>query len=233
MSEGTNEQDYQMLSLVVNDAMDGIDISQRYPAFYRKMLANPALFESFLDILESLEEAPSDVSLSSEEARDRLSFLGKSTPQPIIGQPELGHWTVLWKQSARRLQHLFVDLGTPTVTYRGDDLDDLLEESYVTLLQDSVEVGGKAIDILLEAVRDYEIEALQCLLSLTVQGNREAIEATLPAISVHVEWGRYDQTITLDLSGRAKLPPIPFDLITDPATQTIVSGLRVGLDLKQ
>ena len=43
-----------MLSLVVHDALEGVDISTHYPAFYQRMLADNELREAFLDTLDLL-----------------------------------------------------------------------------------------------------------------------------------------------------------------------------------
>lgn len=45
-----------MLSLVVNDALEGVDIARRYPTFYRRLLADPQLRRAFLEALEILEK---------------------------------------------------------------------------------------------------------------------------------------------------------------------------------
>ena len=49
-------QDEALLSLLVSEAFAGVDITRRYPALYRIMLADPNMQEAFLDALETLEQ---------------------------------------------------------------------------------------------------------------------------------------------------------------------------------
>jgi hypothetical protein len=44
-----------MLSIMVNDALIGIDVMKKYPAFYSRMLVDAELRTAFLDTLELLE----------------------------------------------------------------------------------------------------------------------------------------------------------------------------------
>ena len=48
----------KILSIVVDDAINGIDIIVEYPDFYQRMLANKSLRQAFIEALEIL--APSD-----------------------------------------------------------------------------------------------------------------------------------------------------------------------------
>jgi hypothetical protein len=49
------EMDLEMLSLVVNDALHGVDIQKRYPAFYQRLTEEPGLRDAFLEIFEMAE----------------------------------------------------------------------------------------------------------------------------------------------------------------------------------
>lgn len=46
-----------MLSIMVNDALVGIDVMKKYPAFYSRMLVDGELRAAFLDILDLLEQS--------------------------------------------------------------------------------------------------------------------------------------------------------------------------------
>jgi hypothetical protein len=48
------DADCDLLSLMVDEALRGVDIPERYPAFWQKMLANAELHEAFVDCLEVL-----------------------------------------------------------------------------------------------------------------------------------------------------------------------------------
>lgn len=49
--------DWELLSIMVDEAANGVDIMRRHPAFYHKLLDNVDLRQAFLDALESLEVA--------------------------------------------------------------------------------------------------------------------------------------------------------------------------------
>lgn len=98
-----------MLSLVVNDALEGVDIARRYPAFYRLLLADPRLRWAFLEALEIREKEedgeleslpdPLDVDLAFLEqvhplqamvdTADLLDDFGQTitTPLCLTGEP--------------------------------------------------------------------------------------------------------------------------------------------------
>jgi hypothetical protein len=47
--------DFELLALIVEEAACDVDIPQRFPTFWRKMMADAELYEAFLDCLELLE----------------------------------------------------------------------------------------------------------------------------------------------------------------------------------
>ncbi|MFZ0547291.1 MAG: hypothetical protein WAM60_17735 [Candidatus Promineifilaceae bacterium] len=65
-----------MLSLIINDALDGVDISRHYPVYFERLLNDSVLREAFLDTLEILEltRAGKLEPLPGEPSND-LSFL--------------------------------------------------------------------------------------------------------------------------------------------------------------
>lgn len=46
------EEDYQWLHKVIDDAIGGIDIGSRYPAFFQKLVTSSKLGQTFLDELD-------------------------------------------------------------------------------------------------------------------------------------------------------------------------------------
>jgi hypothetical protein len=50
-----SEADLDLLSLVIDEALGGVDISRRFPTFWAKLLASAELREAFLESLELLE----------------------------------------------------------------------------------------------------------------------------------------------------------------------------------
>ena len=49
-------QDIALLSILVSEAFADVDITRRYPALYRILLADPNMQEAFLDAMETLEQ---------------------------------------------------------------------------------------------------------------------------------------------------------------------------------
>ena len=64
-----------MLAIVLSDALEEVDICRRYPAFYRRLLASPALRRQFLDALAALEAHGAGRLPRGEGIVPRLDFL--------------------------------------------------------------------------------------------------------------------------------------------------------------
>ncbi|MEI2611240.1 MAG: hypothetical protein V9G20_21625 [Candidatus Promineifilaceae bacterium] len=68
------DEDAAMLSLVVSEALQGINIAQKYPGFFLRLIENQTLLEDFLDSFDillrskegALEPLPSPVQSGSE-----------------------------------------------------------------------------------------------------------------------------------------------------------------------
>lgn len=229
--ESIDEGDYEMLSLVVNDALEGVDISRRYPAYYQKMLTNPQLFEAFLEMVEVLEEdRAGQLESPPEKATYDLSFLDKSTPLPIVTQKETGQWTIIWQQAAEKFQSLFLHPGFPPLAYRGIDL---LEENYFTLLRGEAALGEKTVDMMLEAAWDGDEErrALRLILTVAFFSEGTTPGERLPDIQVDLKWGNYNETTIIDQYGQGTFPLLPFQAIADPTNQLINANLQIRLEL--
>jgi hypothetical protein len=49
------DEDFELLALIIEEATRDVDIPQRFPTFWRKMMNDAELYEAFLDCLELLE----------------------------------------------------------------------------------------------------------------------------------------------------------------------------------
>jgi hypothetical protein len=56
-SEPGSEDDFELLSLIVDEAAQGVDIARRFPAFRARMMGNADLREAFLETLELLVDS--------------------------------------------------------------------------------------------------------------------------------------------------------------------------------
>jgi hypothetical protein len=49
------DDEFDLLALMVDEALCGVDLPERYPTFWRKMMVNAELYEAFVDCLQLLE----------------------------------------------------------------------------------------------------------------------------------------------------------------------------------
>lgn len=215
------EVDYQMLSLVVNDALEGVDITARYPAFYRKLLADAELRQMFLDALviltgEELEPLPQGFS------RD-LSFLQTAvSPPPTIQQTLSNKWQAAWHLLAEQLNQKFFQTYQPV--YRSSAL---LEEMSMVLLRRDFTAGSRQYNVILEAVSPLDQpEQLQLTLLVT-----PLTDGPLPAMKASLQWGGDVLTAAPDPYGRAQFPLLPLATILDETGNHILSDLHLNLEI--
>lgn len=223
----SDERDDHMLSLVVNDALTGIDIAQRYPTFYEKMVVTPWLYQAFLDALDMLESDRTEAltPLSQAASRD-LSFLTETPRQrPKIAQSPKGEWQVTWQLLVDQMRRLL--FPSPDFAYRRAAA--LLEDESFFVLHEEVEVSGQLLEVMLEAVRPVarpEILRLQVLVASEGKQPAAAMQASL-------SWGRYAETAVLDKYGQAQFPPLRLELFLDESGQVNMGDLQLVLMLQQ
>lgn len=224
---GSDERDDHMLSLIVSDALSGIDIAQRYPSFYQKMMGNPWLFQAFLDAFDLLKADGEDaLTLLPKAASRDLSFL-KETPseQPKVAQSSKGDWQVTWQLLVDELRRLL--FPSPGLAYRRA-VAPLEDESFL-VLHEEVEVSGQLLEVMLEAVHPVarpEILRLQVLVASEGKQTDAAMQASL-------SWGRYAETAVLDKYGQAQFPPLRLEVFLDESDQVNMGNLQLVLTLQQ
>lgn len=222
-----DERDSDMLSLVVSDALSGIDIAQRYPAFYERMVITPWLYQGFLDALEMLEADSADSLVSLPQAANRdLAFLNEApAQQPKVAQSEQGEWHITWQLLADQVRRLL--FPSPDLAYRRATT--LLEDESFIVLHDEVEISGQRLEVMLEAVRSVErSDILRLQVLVAPEGSRP-----LAAMQAFLSWGPYAETAVLDTYGRAQFPPLPLDAILDDSGQINAGNLQLVLTLPQ
>lgn len=207
---GSEEEDADMLSLVINDALDGVDISRRYPNFYRRLLADLDLRQAFLDALAILEpEDLSDWEAFPKSPVIKMGFLEEEVQQPLVEVAKEG-WRIIWQRSVLQLEQILgvsseADTG---LAWRGARANALEEES-LPLLRDSALIGEQQVEVFLEATRP--------------PGPGRQLEPTVIVISAEVEqplqailrWGSYEATAAVGPDGFAHLPVLPLAAIFD------------------
>ncbi len=213
-----------MLSLVVNDALEGVDIARRYPSFYRRMLADPQLRWAFLEALEILEQDKSGGLEPLPEGLDvDLSFLERAQPpSPILQEKPAGLWRLAWERPATYLQSLLLDtLLTSRPIHRA--LTNFLEDDRLMLVDDTVEIAGDELGVLLEAVRPAAApDALHLSLLITAE--------TASSLQATIEWGAFRETAVVKAFRRVTFPPLPLADVVDEIGQQIAAALCLTVE---
>ncbi|HNB54716.1 MAG TPA: hypothetical protein PK530_22395, partial [Anaerolineales bacterium] len=131
------ETDLELLSLVVNDALNGVDIQKQYPAFYKRLVEEPGLRDAFLDVLEMAEEGENEeLELElPEPISKKLAFLADPDPVSIVEQLT-DRWRVTWQQSTAYLNTVFLSRKL-AFGYRNQAHE---EKPWFVLLHEQVEI---------------------------------------------------------------------------------------------
>ncbi len=70
-----SDEDYEMLEFVISDVLDHQDIIVKYPQFYKKLLEDAFLRQTFLETLQALDTEGNSDSINWELDNSDLSFL--------------------------------------------------------------------------------------------------------------------------------------------------------------
>ncbi|MBK8984479.1 MAG: hypothetical protein IPM39_00115 [Chloroflexi bacterium] len=218
-----NEGDMEMLSLVVNDMLAGVDVGERYPAFYERMIADVSLYQMFLDAVAMLTaDGREELLPVPPTTESELAFLKKAPdPHPVVARSTPDTWSVTWKLLAARMQQLL--FPTPNLAWRGDG--PLWEDESIVLLHDVVTIGEQHIETLLEAIKPVaEPDVLR--LQVTAVGENE-----MPPLQVFLSWGAYRATTLLNAYGCAYFAPIALDDLVDDAGNLQIEALQLVMEL--
>ncbi len=210
----TEEMD--MMSLMVDEALKGVNVEIRYPDFYRKLLRNPALRQVFMDMLDMMESSALTPLPAGE--KPSLAFLQKPAAP---AQP--ANWQVTLQKSFQELQQIF---SPPQQTYRAEA--NLYEDNWFTLLRDEVQLGGATYSVILECgLSQATADALTAALGIAM--SLEAASAPGARITATLRWGKYHETVTLASEDRLHFPDIPIKATLEPE---ITSDLELVLEIQ-
>jgi hypothetical protein len=220
-----------MLSLVVHDALEGVDISVQYPA-YQRMLTDNELREAFLDTLDLLRRSRADELLPlPQPASQDLSFLRARSSEPRIERTTNGRWRILWQRTIADIQAILFQPRTllnPLFRSAADQVED----PWFTLVNGEVEIDEKRISVLLQATQQVERpHLLQPFLTvgvLSLTGD-EDLNLT-PPLRANVQWGRYSQGVLIDKNGQATFAAVPFSAVLAEGHQLVKSHLYLTLE---
>lgn len=203
------ERDQEVLSLVIHDALQGLDIQKQYPAFYQRLVHESHLREAFLDIL-AMAQAETEPTLESASL-PTPSFVPPPPQSPLL-QRLADRWKITWHQNIAQLNALFLAPGLEP-TYRGEAN---LEDPWFVLVRDQVNLDETQFLVFLEAAQQGEKpDELQLAMNVSLHG---LTPLNPPPLSAHLHWGTYAESMTIT-QGRATFPPVPlFDILNDSMT---------------
>ncbi|MCB9134784.1 MAG: hypothetical protein H6636_05110 [Anaerolineales bacterium] len=221
-SQEATEADDTMLSLVINDALQGIDIQKKYPAFYKRLTEEAALRDAFLDIMDMVQDDLTEPTTTMPSPFEKLPFLAFPISHPILNILA-DRWQLTWQQSIAQLNAIF--LPQTGLSFRGEEE---LDDPWFVLLRENVEISGKFVNVFLEATQE-EISPDQLHFALAV-GIDTLPKDTWPSLSATLTWGEYAATIPLKLQGRTMFPPVLLSQILDEQMTSFHSDLHLLLE---
>lgn len=219
-------EENEMLSLMVDETLKGVDLKTRYPIFYQKLLNNAELRQAFVDILESVDGGQRGqlVPIPAGGAKS-LAFLNKKPSRPRVEKLNENHWKIKWKKTVEQLRNVFFP---PNLAFRSDP--NLFDDSWFILLREDVNLAGSTYSALLECGVSKEMEdALSPSLSLAATFETPQLP-TESIVYATLHWGEYNEKRQVT-EGRVKFPDIPFAMTFDRQNQIITSELDLTLEI--
>jgi hypothetical protein len=225
MARDNTQGDNDMLSLLIHDALAGVDITTRYPASYRRLLLDIPMREAFLDSLDLLEKSRKGEleELPFQPSRD-LSFLREEPAQEVIERQGVNHWLLTWQKTKEEITSLFTAVAPLVPAPLRSDAD--LEA--VPLLRHHVDVENIRLDVWLEAqqpLMEPELLSVSLITAVTTTA------ATIPQITAHLQWGDYQKSATVGQHGQPNFALLPLAAIMDEAGQ-ITAELKFSLEVE-
>ena len=225
------DEESNMLPVVVGDALRGVNIAQKYPIFFLRMLENQSLLEDFLDTFDLLQQTQTGAlaTMPAPFSRD-LSFLRRRRSVHLEVQPiNASGWRVILQQTIDNLQSLFFPLTLSTDMQIRGGLSQLMDEdNWFTITREEVTVGESRWTLILEGKPADEDEVLLSLDVLVIPMTDTAITSTLVAT---LQWGTYDNQVQIGPRGRATFPPIPLDIVLDETTERVKAELQLTVEV--
>lgn len=207
-----------MIDLLVNEALDGVDLRVRYPEEFRRLLADPEQHDLFLAVLESFELIPA----GQRPPEARHPAAPSARPEPVArAAAEPGVWQVQWQMAADLLDSLFL---LTAGAFRSGALDE--EDRWVTLVRDEVAVGALQVLVVLDGRLDDD-DSLIPTLHLVADAADEPLEAW-----GRLTWGSQVLEIQPTLAAGTPLPAVPLKDLLHPDRQSFRASLSLDLFIR-
>lgn len=210
------ENDQNSLSLIVDEALKGVDIRKRYPTFYDHLLRSGALRSLFIECILDLKETPAFAELCSFPVTHAdLGFLHKGSAAPQSAKTD---WKVTLERTAEQLMPIFF---APQANTRGT-LNTL--EPFYTLLRSEFMLDQTTYSLIIEgAWHDRRDDALILFINLaTSHGDFHPLHALL-------KWGDYTSEMTLNSEGRVRIEDLPFKAVFNENLEKIAANMQLTL----
>lgn len=212
----TSVHDQESLSLIVDEALKGVDIRKRYPAFYDRLLRSSALRAMFIEFVEALRETDSFIDEPAILVKPAdLAFLHRSEEVKTIAEPV---WKVSLHRSAEQLMAAFF---APQLSFRGNAATD---ETPITLLRSEFLMQGATYSVMLQGrLHETRDDILQ--LSLNVA----ASDGPFRPLQSTFEWGDFKSTALIGHEGDTHLPDLLLTSVFNQSLDKIEAELLLTL----
>jgi hypothetical protein len=215
-----NEIGEEMLSIVVNDALNGVDIAKRYPTFFNKMLHDEEMQESFIDAIETVERGEK---LPSSPAVN-IDFLSALTLKPSLDVFNRDKWRVQWKKTIEQLQSIF---SPAELAYRS--IPGFYDDPWFTLLRDEFEVDGEAVSVVLDGtLSEKEDDTIEVILKVALT-DLATDEEIMPNLKGVLNWGEYQGETQISSGRGGTFPPLTISTILDSSRENVIAELQLEL----
>lgn len=218
------ETDFEILSIAVEDAAKGIDISKRYRTLYEKLVHDAVLRETFLDALHLAEkDQHRELVPLPELAQPNLDFLKNL---PTIIKKGANAWQIRLQRTTQQLQSIF--FPKTGMVYRSDA--DLFEKPWFELLRTETQVEDTLYSIALGCTPSEDLnDKFSIFFTISSEGIGEEFDHPLQA---RLQWGKnYDEQVPIARQGQIKLPDVPLPEILDSAQENVSAALILTLEV--
>ncbi len=213
--------DEEMIPAAADAALRGEDIRQKYPLFWRSLLADAELRAAFLQVVSALE-TPADDEITLPHPSWLAEVLNRTSPLPTVGQYSRERWLIQWRATVGRLNYLLS--GEADRVYRR--AVNMLSEQTVTLLRTVVTFESGALEALLQIQRSSVLPTYTVQL-LVVYEPAPFISAA-PDLEARLTWGDYWARAPL-VEGEAVFPPVPVASVTEGETGRVIYELDLQI----
>jgi hypothetical protein len=212
-----NDAANESIDLMVDQAIHGVDIRNRFPTFYKKLLQNKQLRQQFIDAITTLVPSSTQfIDPYKGSTQFNFSFL-KSNLNKITD------WPVFITQSCGQLMKIFFAVEPE---FRSA-ADPGAEPSYTLLRKDFI-LSGITYTVIIDSIlAEEEADTLNASLSLTAENTEQ--ESIFP-VQVSLRWGEYSTELSIDQEGKHPLPAIPLALVLNDDLSKVKSDLFLTLN---